>query len=126
MIGKVKGKSEIVAIPNKYKNTLDDRINNSDINSLDQPNFPDLLGLIDKRLPNMPRSRNGLSTLLKKESLDEDIEIPDSQVHQYYDIASLDPKSWRVQYGKSQRGRENGKSNRSRENKKGQRGEGDY
>ena len=37
VVGGAEGKSEIVAIPNKYKNTLDDLIDSSDTEFLDQP-----------------------------------------------------------------------------------------
>ncbi len=36
-MGGVEGKSEIVAIPNKYQDTLDDFINSSDAESLKAP-----------------------------------------------------------------------------------------
>ncbi len=48
MVGGVEGKSEIAAIPNKYKDTLDDFIDSSDTES---PDRPDSLGwprLVDK------------------------------------------------------------------------------
>lgn len=40
--------------------------------------------------------------------------IYDFQVHQYYNITNLSPKSGRAQYGNSQRDRENRKSERNR------------
>ncbi len=120
-----------MAIPNKYKNTLDDLIDSSDTESLDWPNSPNRPGLIDKGSHNAPRSKGGSPTLLEEDCLDEDVPITSlepapkirtSQVHQRHDVASLGPKSRRAQYGNSQRGGEDGKGKRSRENRKGEKG----
>ncbi len=120
-----------MVISNKYKDTLDDFIDSSDTKSPDWPDSPDRPELIDKGLCNASRSRGHSLTLLEEDCLDEDVlvtslelmsKIRVSQVHQCYDIASLDSKSRRAQYGNSQRGREDGKGKRGRENGKGKRG----
>lgn len=99
-----KEKSEIVAIPNKYKNILDDFIDNSDIM------FPDCQRPIDKESYNVSRSENSLIGLLERDCLDQDLlhlllglalKTPNFQVYQCYDVIILDPKSvGRVQYKK--------------------------
>lgn len=58
-----------MAISNKYKNTLDNFINNSDTKSLDWP------GLIDKGSHNMPKSKSSLTIFLEEYCLDKDISI---------------------------------------------------
>ena len=65
MIEEKKRNSKIIAISNKYKNILDDLIDNS------YPNF--LLGLINKKSRNMPRFKGNLINLLKENSLDKNI-----------------------------------------------------
>ncbi len=116
-----------MAIPNKYKDTLDDHIDSSDTKSPDWPDFPDRPGLIDKGSRNTPRSRGGSPTLLEEERLDEDVplepapKIQASQVHERHDVAPLSPKSGRAQYGNSQRGGEDRKGKKGGENKKGER-----
>lgn len=72
-MGETEWKSEIIAIPNKYKNTLNNLINSSNIEFLDWPNSLDLPGLIDKRLHNMFKFRGSLPTSLVGNYLDEDI-----------------------------------------------------
>ena len=64
-----------MAIPNKYKDTLDDLIDSSDIKSPDQPESPDWLGLIDKGIRNASRSRGASPSLLEAEEdcLDKDV-----------------------------------------------------
>ena len=54
-----------MAISNKYKDTLDDLIDSSDIKSSDQPKFPDRLGPIDKGTRNAPKSRSASPSLLE-------------------------------------------------------------
>ena len=71
----VDGKSEIAAIPNKYKNTLDNLIDSSDAESLDYPDSPNRPGLIDKGLCNTLKSRDGSLTFLEENRLDENILI---------------------------------------------------
>ena len=123
-------KSEITAIPNKYKDTLDNLINSSDIEFSDYPNSPNWPGLIDtKRSRNAPKFKNGSPTFLKKDCLDEDISITllepvpkicDFQVHQHYNVATFGVKSERVQYGK---GQQDGKDEKGK--KGGEDGEGE-
>ena len=59
--------SEIVAIPNRYKDTLDDLIDSSD------PESPDWAGLIDKRSRNAPMSESTSSDLSERDCLDENL-----------------------------------------------------
>ena len=68
-------KSEIIVIFNKYKDTLNNLINNSDIKSPDYPDSPNWLGLIDKESCNGPKSRDGSPTFLKEDCLDKNILI---------------------------------------------------
>ena len=69
-------KSEITAIFNKYKDTLDDLIDSSDTESLDHPDSPNRPGLMNtKGSRNAPKSRNGLPTFLEEDCLDKDISI---------------------------------------------------
>lgn len=56
-----------MAICNRYKDTLDHFINNSDIES---PNSP---GLIDKRSRNTPKSEGSLTGVLEGNYLDKDV-----------------------------------------------------
>ncbi len=125
------GKSEIVAILNKYKDTLDDLIDSSDTESPDRPDSPNWSGIFDKGPRNSPRSRDGSPTLLEEDCLDKDVlvtslepapKIQASQVHQRYNVAPLGPKNGRAQYGNSQRDGEDGKGKRGGENEKGERG----
>ena len=119
-VGRGKEKSEIATIPNKYKDSLDDLIDSSNTESLDQPGSPDRLGPIDKGLRNSPRSRGTSTSVSKKEEdrLDEDVLVTllklapktqDSQVYKRHDIAPLSPKSGRAQYEEGQKGGEDGK-----------------
>ncbi len=75
MVGGAEGRSEIAAIPNKYKDTLDDLIDSSDTESQDRPNSPNRPGLIDKGSRNTPRSRGGSPTLSEEDRLDEDVPV---------------------------------------------------
>ena len=77
--------SEIVAIPNQYKDTLDDFIDSSDSKSLDWA------GPIDKRSRNAPMSKDSSADLSKRDCLDKDLpdrslrlapKTEDSQVRQ--------------------------------------------
>ena len=74
-LGRGEGKSEIVAIPNKYKDTLDDLIDSSDTESPDQPESPNRLGPIDKGIHNAPRSKDASPSFSEEEEdcLDEDV-----------------------------------------------------
>lgn len=104
-----------MAIPNRYKNILDDFIDRSN------PEF--LLGPIDEKLRNAPRSKSDSTGLPKENCLDEDVSASnrssqlaaktrDFQLHQRRDVASFGPKNRRAQYGKSQRRRESGQRNK--------------
>ena len=75
MVGGGEGKSEIAAIPNKYKDSLDDLIDSSDTESPDQPESPDWLEPIDKGTCNVPRSRGASLSLSEEEEdcLDKDV-----------------------------------------------------
>ncbi len=64
-----------MAIPNKYKDTLNDLIDSSDTESQDWPDSPDRPGLIDKESRDAPRSRGGSPTLLEENCLDEDVPL---------------------------------------------------
>ena len=129
----MEGKFEIAAIPNKYKNTLDDLIYSSDIDSADQPTSSNWLRPMKKGIRNAPRFRNASASLSEEEKncLDEDIlvtlleltpKIQNSQVYICYNVAPLGSKSLRVQYGENQRGKKDGKDERGRENGSGKRG----
>ncbi len=96
------GKFEIVAIPNKYKDTFDDLIDSLDTEFPDQSNSPDRPELIDKGSHNMPRSRNDSLTFSEEDCLNKDVlvtlldltpKIQTSQVHQRHDVIPLGPKS---------------------------------
>lgn len=100
MIGVAEEKSEIVTIFNKYKSSLDDLIDSSDKEFLDQ------LGLIDKGSCNL-RSKGSLMGHLERDycldskdildtSLGLEFKTQDSEVYQYYDIVLLDLKSGKV------------------------------
>lgn len=91
--------SEIVAIPNIYKDTLDDFIDNSD------PESPP--GLIDKGSYNAPRSRSDSTGFLEEDYLDEDNSASDRssrlapksknfQLHQHRDVGLFISKSGRA------------------------------
>ena len=68
-------KSEIAAIPNKYKDTLDDLSDSSNTKSLDHSDSPNRLELIDKGSRNIPKSRDSLSAFLQEDCLDKNILI---------------------------------------------------
>ena len=94
-----------MAIFNKYKDTLDNLINSSDIKFSDYPNFLNWPELIDKRSQNALKSRSGISHFLEDDYLDKDIlimllepalKIEDSLVYQCYNIAILGPKNKRT------------------------------
>ena len=68
-------KSEIVAIPNKYKDIFDDLINILDTESLDYLDSLNRPKLIDKGSRNMPKSRGNLPTFLEEDCLDKNISI---------------------------------------------------
>ena len=59
--------SKIVAIPNQYKNTLDDLIDSSD------PESADRAGPIDERSQNTPMSEGSSADLSEKNCLDKDL-----------------------------------------------------
>ena len=102
-IGGAKGNSEIVAIPNKYKDTLDDLIDSSDVKSLDR------LRPIDKGSHNAPKSEGSPMGLLEGDRLNKDVsdrsswlapKTEDSKVHQHHDVAPLGLKSGGSRYRK--------------------------
>ena len=126
-----------MAIPNKYKNTFDDLIDSSDIDSPDQPESLDRLGPIDKETRNAPRFKGASPSLLEEEEdcLDQDVLVTllklalktrDSQVNKRHDVAPLGPKSGKAQYGEHQRGGEDGKDKKGGENGRGERGGGGH
>ncbi len=130
-LGGAEEKSEIAAIPNKYKDTLDDLIDSSNTESQDRPNSSDWPGLIDKGLRNTSRSRNGSPTLLEEDRLDEDVPVTSlelapkiraSQMHQRHDVAPFGPRSRRAQYRNGQRDGKDRKGKRGKENRKDERG----
>lgn len=61
------GNLEILVIPNQYKDTLDDFINNSNLES------PDWARPIDVRTCNSSNSKASLADLLERNYLDEDV-----------------------------------------------------
>lgn len=69
----MKGKSEIAAILNKYKDTLDNRIDSPDTKFLDWSDSPYRPGLIDKRSRNVPGSKSGSLTLSEEYCLDKNV-----------------------------------------------------
>lgn len=94
-----------MAIPNKYKNILDDLIDSLDIKSLDQPESLDWLEPIDKGICNTLKFRSASPSLLEEDCLDENIlvtvlertpKIRDFQVYKYHDVVFFSPKSRRV------------------------------
>ena len=134
-VGKVEGRSEIAAIPNKYKNTLDNLIDSSNTKFLNQSESLDRLGPIDKGTHNVPRYRGTSPSLLEEDCLDKNVLVTflelapktqDFQVYKCHDVASLGPKSGRAQYEKGQRGKEDGKGKRDRENRRNERGGGGH
>ena len=64
-----------MAILNKYKNTLDDLIDSSNIEFSDQSDSLDWPEIINKGLCNVSKSKCGLSTLSKANRLDKDIPV---------------------------------------------------
>lgn len=70
MVREKKKNFEIMTIANKYKDILNDFINNSDQKSLQE--------LIDERSRNAPRSRGGSTGLLEKHCLNEDVLASDT------------------------------------------------
>lgn len=100
----------MVAIPNRYKNTLDDFIDSLD------PEFLDWPRLIDKKLHNMPKTKNSLVGFLLENYLNEDVldkslwllfQTKNSQVHQCCDIAHLSSKNRRAKHEKCRKRRKN-------------------
>lgn len=87
-----------MAFSNRYKYTLDKLIDSSDAES---PVWP---GPFDKESCNATRSKNSLTRLSKRDSLDDNVpdrlsrlapKTQNSQVYQRYDIAFLSLKSVR-------------------------------
>lgn len=110
-IGRAKEKSEIVAIFNRYKNTLDDFIDSLNSES------PDWQKLIDERSYNTLSSASNLMGLLERDFLDKNIsncwwtqrtpKMKNFQVHQYCNIAPFSLKIKKEHYKKDKRDREN-------------------
>lgn len=67
IVGEAEGNSEIIAILNRYKDTLDDLIDSLDLKSPDRPKP------IDKGLGNTPRSENSSTGLSKGDCLNKNI-----------------------------------------------------
>lgn len=98
VVGEMQVNSKIVAIPNRYKDNLDDLINSSDTESLDWPKS------IDKRSCNALKAESSSTELLEGDCLDKDISNRSSQmtlktenslVHQRYDVTSFGFKNKR-------------------------------
>ena len=111
-VGGAKGNSEIMTIPNRYKDIFDDFIDSSDAESLDRPEP------IDKGLRNTSRSDGSPTRLLKRDCLNKNIldrlsqlvpKTRDTQMYQHYDVAPFGFKSGESRYKKVQRGEEDGK-----------------
>ena len=101
--------SEIVVIPNQYKDTLDDLIDSSDLESSDRA------GPIDERSRNAHMSEDSLAHFSKGNCLDKNLsdrssrlapKTRDSQVYQRRVIAS------QAGYGKSKKGGKNRQRNK--------------
>ena len=131
-IREIKENFEIVAIPNKYKNTLHDLIDSLDTEFSNYLNFANRAELINKGSYNAPKSRDSLPTFLEKDCLDENIsitllepapKIQDLQVHQRHNIITLSAKSGKTQYEKNQQGRKDEKDKRGGKNGEGERNE---
>lgn len=119
-----------MAILNKYKDTLDDFINNSNTESLDQPKSLDWLKPIDKETCNASRTQDASLSFLEKNCMDKDVLVTslelapktqDCQVYKCCHIIPLVLKSERAKYGKSQKNRLDGKNKRDGENKRSER-----
>lgn len=112
-------KSEILTIPNRYKVTLDDFIDNLDLES------PDWLELINEGSRNVAKSAGSLTGSLKRSCLDKNVsdcrsawqapETGESQVHQHCDVAPLDHMSRKEHYGKCEKDEKDWKDQRGRE-----------
>ena len=75
MVRGIEKKSEITAIFNKYKKTLDNLINSSDIESSNYPDSPNWLRLIDKKSYNILKSRDSSPTFSKEDCLNKNVLI---------------------------------------------------
>ena len=103
------GNSEIVAISNRYKDTLDDLINSSDSESLDW------LGLINKRSCNVSMSESSSADFLEGNCLDKNLSDKSSRLASK--IQDLQVRQRRIivpqtGYEKSKRGGENRRGNK--------------
>lgn len=63
----MEGKSEIAAIPNIKKDTLDDLINSTNTEFPDQPEFLDRPEFIDKEICNMRRFKSASPSLSEED-----------------------------------------------------------
>ena len=75
MVREVEAKSEIMAIFNKYNNTIDNFINSLGTKFLYYPNSLNWLELIDKGSRNIPKSSTGSLIFLEEDHLDTNILI---------------------------------------------------
>lgn len=111
---KEKGKnSEIMTIPNRYKDTLDNFINSSNSKFSDWPRS------IDKRSYNILKFKNSLIGFLRENCLNKNVltsnkslwlalRTENSQLHQCHDIALFGSKNRKAQYKKGQKEEESG------------------
>ena len=127
----MEGKSEIAAIANKYKATLNDLIDSPDTKSPSEPESPNRPESIDKETRNACRSESALPSFSGEDCLDKDIsvillglvpEIQNSQGYKCHDVPPLGAKSEKTQDGEGKKDREDRKNKRNRENRKGERG----
>lgn len=74
-VGEAERKSQIIAILNKYKDTLDDIIDRLDTKFSDPPKSLVLPTPIDQGICNEPRSRSSLPTLFEEDCKDKNVSI---------------------------------------------------
>lgn len=95
-----------MTISNRYKNTLNNIINKSNLEFIPE--------LIDKKLCNAPRFRSNLTDLLEKNYFNKNVlasdkssqqvsKIRNFKLYQYYDITLFGLKNRRTQYRKGQK-----------------------
>lgn len=98
-VGKKEKNSKIIAISNRYKDTLEDFIDSSNPKALPE--------IIDERFHNVARFRDSSTSLLEKNCLNKDVlaleklsqvvaKIKNPQFHQYRHAATFDSKNKRV------------------------------
>lgn len=105
MVQKVKKKFEIIILPKRYEDSLDELVESLDIDSLDWTNSLNLLRVIDKRSCNVYKFRSDLLTLIKVHCLDDNIKvisleltskIHNSQIYLFHNVSSFDYTKRRV------------------------------